>query len=157
MNGVAHIAANAPFAQFTVASGPGIGIQLQHPVHRRLIHRRVFLRGKSLPRLDENPGAIRLRDLDGAITRSRIHHNDFALTIAHQWQHALEGTGEILFLVLRNQNDREAHAWKDTSKVGETESAIQSNWRRSWTGSFDSAQDGLRPIPTQVESERVWF
>jgi hypothetical protein len=27
-----------------------------------------------------------------------------------------------LFLVLRNQNDRQGHAWKNTSELGKTES-----------------------------------
>src|SRR5579863_10752028 len=46
---------------------PLIRIQLQHPIHSRLIHGRIFLLGEAFPSLDENLGTKRFRDLNRAI------------------------------------------------------------------------------------------
>ena len=86
-----------------------VGIELQNPVAGRFVHGGVLLRGEALPGFTENLCPEGACDLDSAIGRAGIDHDDLASAVADERPHAFKRGRKIGLFVLGDQDDGKRH------------------------------------------------
>jgi len=86
-----------------------VRIQTQNPIPRRLVNRRVLLRGVALPFFDEDFRAKGFCDLNRTVSRTRVDDDNFSFAVRHQRLHARERASDVGLFVIGDDYDRKRH------------------------------------------------